>query len=170
MAKWTPVADRSASRLVRPGWTASCVEGLSQILLSGDLEAAFAAFDPRPASVGLWGIASPERAAIRIGRDRALLATQAPVALDAGWRSEGFAASDASDACAVLSLSGAELRELVAEATAADLDAGSPSAAILFAGVPALLYRVAEAEARLHVEAALWPYVWRWLETRQSAH
>ena len=41
-------------------------------LVTGDLSAAFAFQHPQPASVGLWEIARPA-AAIRIGRDRALL-------------------------------------------------------------------------------------------------
>lgn len=165
MAKWTPTPDWATVRLERSGWSAAPVAGLFQTLLSGDLAAALARLDPAPASVGFWAIASPERAAIRIGRDRALLVGASPLGLATGWRA-GYAASEASDAYAVLQLAGADLRALVAEATAADPEAGSPSAAILFAGVPALLYRVAEAQARLHVEAPLAPYVWRWLETR----
>ena len=158
MAKWTPTPDWTRARLERPGWSAAPVLGLFQMRLSGDLAAA-----PNP--VGFWGIASPQRAAVRIGRDRALLVSTTPLDIAPGWR-DGFAASEASDAFGVLELAGAELRALVAEATAVDPEAGSPSAAILFAGVPALLYRVAEDRARLHVEAPLAPYLWRWLETR----
>jgi hypothetical protein len=165
MAKWTPVPDWTTARLTRPGWNAAYVAGLFQTLISGDLTAAFARLDPQPVSVGLWRIARAP-AAIRIGRERALLVASRAFALGWGWREEGWAATDASDAYGVLSLSGPALRQLVAEATSAEVEAGSPSAAIHFAGVPALLYRVREDEARLHVEAALAPYVWRWLETR----
>ena len=84
----------------------------------------------------------------------------------AGWRAAGWAATDASDGYGVLSLGGGELRALIAEASSADVETASPSASILFAGVPALLYRVAEDEARLHAEAPWLPYLWRWLETR----
>jgi hypothetical protein len=149
MAKWTPAPDFSAARLERPGLTATPLHGLKQTLVSGDLAGI--------ATVGFWGIAPPPRYAIRIARDRALFIGEAPA---------GFVASEASDAYAVFALEGEGLRALVAEACAADPDAGSPSAAALFAGVPALLYRVAEGEARLHVEASLAAYVWRWLETR----
>src|SRR3569833_1324441 len=165
MAKWTPVPDWSTARLTRPGWNAAYVEGQFQTLISGDLAAAFAGLDPQPVSVGLWGMAAAP-ATVRIGRDRALLVASQPFASGWGWRQDGWAATDASDAFRVLSLSGPALRSVIAEATSADIDAGSPSAAIQFAGVPALLYRVAEREARLHVEASFAPYVWRWLETR----
>lgn len=165
MAKWAPVPGWSAARLARPGWSAAYIAGEFQTLLSGDLTAAFARLDPQPVSVGLWQLARLP-AAIRIGRDRALLVGAQAFALSSGWQEGGWAASDASDAYSVLSLTGSALRSIIAEATSADIDAGSPSAAIQFAGVPALLYRVREDEARLHVEAALAPYVWRWLETR----
>jgi len=165
MAKWTPVPDWSAARLTRPGWNAAYIAGLFQTLISGDLTAAFARLDPRPVSVGFWQIAHAP-AAIRIGRDRALLVGSQAFTVGWGWREDGWAATDASDAYGVLSLGGRALREIVSEATSADVDADSPSAAVQFAGVPALLYRVCADEARLHVEAALAPYVWRWLETR----
>ena len=58
------------------------------------------------------------------------------------------------------------MAEIVRESTAADLEASSRSAAILFAGVQAILYRRGEQRARLHVEAPFGPYLWRWLEAR----
>jgi sarcosine oxidase gamma subunit len=165
MTKWTIAPDWSVARLTRPGWTGTPVSGLFQTLLSGDLDAAFASFDPRPASVGLWEIASPSRAAIRIAWDRALLVSTEPTLLTTGWRAGGWAASDASDAWSVIDIVGAQAPTLVAGATSADLGAASPSASILFASVPALLYRLAPDHARLHVESSLAPYLWRWLET-----
>ena len=149
---------------MRPGLAVEPVVGLQQTLMSGNLAAALGAL----ATVGFWEIAPGPRYAVRVARDRALLVSPppSPSLVSTGWRAEGWAASDASDAYGVLKLAGAGLRALVAEATAADPDLRSPSAAILFAGVAALLYRVAEDDARLHVETGLLPYVWRWLETR----
>ena len=66
----------------------------------------------------------------------------------------------------MLELDGAGLLTLVSEATAADLDAGSRSASIMFAGIPCLLYRTGQMTARLHVERPLATYVWHWLERR----
>ena len=166
MAKWTPAPDWSAARLKRADWRASPVDGLIQLLVSGDLEAAFATLSPPPASTGLWEIARGSLVAVRIGRDRALLASRAAIDLPRGWQAGGWAATDASDAYQIFDIEGPALRQIVAEATSADVEAGSRSAAIQFASVPALLYRTAEDCARLHVEAALAPYVWRWLETR----
>ena len=53
---------------------------------------------------------------------------------------------------------------LAAEGTAAVLDGGSPSASVVFAGVPCLLYRTAPQAARLHVESPFAAYIWTWLE------
>ena len=166
MAKWSPAPDWRTARLVRGDWQAAAVTGLWLTRLSGDLDAVFAKLDRQPASVGLWEIADPDYAAIRIGRDRAVLVSTAPVALALGWHPEGFAVSDASDSYIVMGFSGEGVRALIAEATSADFETGSPSASILFAAVPALLYRTGESEARLHVEASLAPFLWRWLETR----
>jgi heterotetrameric sarcosine oxidase gamma subunit len=165
MAKWTRAPDWTSARLERSGWRARPAPDLFQTLLTGKLDAALASFNPRPKSIGLWEIASAW-SAIRIGRDRALVVGNRPAALATGWRADGWAASDASDAYRALDISGANLRSIIAEATSADMDAGSPSASILFVGVPALLYRLGHDEARLHVEASFAPHVWRWLETR----
>jgi sarcosine oxidase gamma subunit len=165
MAKWSPAPDWRAARLTRSDWSAAPADDLSQLLISGNLAAALATFEPAPVSVGLWQIA-PTGGAIRIARDRALLVAAQALAAPAGWQAAGWVATDASDAYRVIEIAGSALRAIVAEAVSADLDAGSPSAAILFAGVPALLYRTGETRARLHVEAALAPYVWRCLETR----
>jgi hypothetical protein len=165
-SKWTPVPDWSAARLARSDWRAAPAGELFRALVTGDLEAALASLNPRSASVGLWDIAPGPLAAIRIGRDRALLVASAPAATPWGWRPGGWAVSDASDAYKAFDITGPALRQIVAEATSANVEGGSPSAAIQFAGVPGLLYRIAADQARLHVETALAPYVWRWLETR----
>ena len=68
----------------------------------------------------------------------------------------------------MIDIDGPSMRDVLAEATSVDLDAGSPSASLLFAGVNAILYRMAEDRARLHVEAGFGPYLWRWLEERRS--
>lgn len=164
---WSPAPDFSTAAIDRNGWTVRPVSGLAQMLVSGDLAAARAAFAPDTAEVGLWEIAAPRSCLVRIARDRALVVSAGgSQSVASGWRSEGFAASDASDLYAVFDLHGPAIRTVVAEACAADLDAASPSAATLFAGFHALLYRTAENGARLHVEAPFAPALWRWLEER----
>ncbi len=166
MARWTPPPDWTRARLSRDRWSARPVLGLSQTLVSGDLSRALEALAAHANSIGAWEIALEAPTAIRIGRDRLLLVSEAPGAAATGWRAEGWASSDVSDALAIFELAGDDLAELVSEATSLDLSAPGPSAAILFAGVGALLYRTRADVARLHVENAHAAYIWRWLETR----
>lgn len=166
MAKWTPTADWSHAELIREHWRARPVLGLTQTLIGGRLDLALAALAPGARFVGLWQFADVAPYALRIGRDKAQLVGGIAAVERSGWRDDGWTASAASDAQAVFEIEGAATRDIVAEAVAADLDAESPSAAVVFAGVPALLHRAASGAARLHVEASLAAYVWRWLETR----
>jgi hypothetical protein len=164
---WEPVPDFGTAVLRRDGLAARAVSGLGQVLVSGDLRAA-AALAPEAPIVGLWDIAETPTFFLRMARDRALLVSPQPLAVRPGWRAEGFAASPADDAFTVLEIAGDDLASVVAEATGADLSVGSPSAAIRFCGVDALLCRSGPDTARLHVERAFAPYVWRWLETREG--
>ncbi len=164
--KWTPWPEWREARLERNGWTAYAISGLGQTLVSGRLAAARTELASGATEVGLWQLAEGGELMVRIARDRALIVTEGSPGVLPGWRAEGYAASPADDAWVVLEISGSGLRELVAEAVTADLDAGSRSAAIPFAGATCLLYRTRNDRARLHVETGLAPYVWRWLETR----
>lgn len=165
---WEPVPDLDTAVIRRDRLAVHAVSGLGQMLVSGDLAAAATALAPEAPMVGLWGIADTPTFFLRMARDRALLVSPQPFTIRPAWRAEGFAASPADDAFTVLEIAGADLAMVVAEATGADLSAGSPSAAIRFGGVDALLCRSAPDTARLHVERAFAPYVWRWLETREG--
>ncbi|MEO3385420.1 hypothetical protein [Mesorhizobium sp. CAU 1741] len=162
---WTPAPGLSA-RIERNDFSAGFVTGLQQVLISGDLDKAAAAIAPSAREVGLWGLAEGTQTWVRFARDRALLVSTASLEIAPGWR-DGYVATPCDDGYAVIDLSGPALPEVVAEATSADLEAGSPSAAILFAGVTALLYRSNPRTARLHVESPLAAYLWRWLEERK---
>jgi len=167
--KWTPLpAGWAEAAIRRDGFYARRVLGLGQMLVSGDLNAASAALGASAPSLGLWQVAETPPALVRIARDRALLVSERPLAVEDGWHEQGFALSSADDAWAVLEIQGEALPDLMAEGAAGNLAGKSPSAATLFAGVPCLLYRAAPSTARLHVEAPLLPYVWRWLETREG--
>ncbi|SRR5690606_383703 len=166
--KWSPAPDWRHASIERTSWSARPVFGLGQTLVSGNLEVARSALWPKAEPVGLWGIAKRD-ALVRIARDRALLVGDRPVAIQPGWNAEGgWAVSLADDAWFVFELSGDSARAVCAQATSADLEKGSPSAAVLFAGVTALLYRTDEITARLHVERGFAPYLWRWLETLEG--
>lgn len=163
---WTPAPDWRAASLEGEGWRARRIHGLGQTLVSGDLDAARAALAPGAGEVGLWGVAGEGAGdgayAARIARDRALLVTPSPLAAAPGWR-DGFAVSPCDDLYAAVEISGPAMPQLVAEGTAADLEAGSRSAAVLFSGVSCLLYRAGPERARLHVESPFAAYIWTWL-------
>lgn len=162
---WTPAPDMAVAAIERAGFSARFRGGLGQTLLSGDLAAAIATLAPGAPEVGLWGLASQEPLWLRIARDRALLVSAAPLDLAPGWR-DGFVATPCDDGYAVIELAGAAMPDVLAEGISAALAAGSRSAAVLFAGVPILLYRTGAETARIHVESALATYLWTWLERR----
>jgi sarcosine oxidase gamma subunit len=165
-AFWTPVPDWPSAVLEGEGWTARPVLGLHRILVSGDLETAVATLAPDAPSIGLWQIAEGEVHALRIGRDRMLITSTVPLAVEPGWNTGGFAVSPADDAYATLEIKGPKLGELLAEMTFVDLDGGSRSAATLVCGQQALLHRTSTDCARIHIEAPLATYLWHWLERR----
>ena len=82
--------------------------------------------------------------------------TPAPLAFADGWR-DGWSATGVDDGWTTVEVSGADAPRALAQATSADLAAGSPSAAIVFFGLRGLLTR-RHAGFRLHVEAP-------WLKT-----
>ncbi len=162
---WRP-APAVTDQIRRPGLEARFVTGLGQTLVTGNLDAASATLASDAPEIGLWGLASEGKYSVRIARDRALLVSPTPLAVAAGWRN-GYVATPCADAYAILDLSGEELPQVIAEATSVDLDAGSRSAAILFAGVTVFLYRASHSTARLHVESPLAAYLWTWLTERR---
>lgn len=161
---WASEPDWLDVRLQRPGWLAQPIHGLGQMRLSGNLEPALAEFAPAAQSVGLWQIASELPICLRIGRDKALLVTPQPLVAPPAWSEQGFAASKADDAYRVIEISGPEIEELASELTMASLNAKSPSAATLVAGIPALLYRSSEKAMRIHIERAYAAHLWHFLE------
>jgi sarcosine oxidase gamma subunit len=163
---WSPQPDWENARIERDGYSVRRALGLGQTLVSGEIDAAIAEFTPDAPEAGLWSVVKAEPFAVRIGRDRALLVSPAPLGVAPGWRN-GCAVTPCDDAYAILEISGVALREILAEGTAVDIEAGSRSAAALFAGVTVFLYRIGPETARLHVEAPLAAYLWAWLEGRR---
>jgi hypothetical protein len=168
MAKWTPPPDWMMARIIRADWSATPVFGLGLTIIGGNLTAATAALAPDACELGLWHIAPAGPLLLRIGRDKALLVTDDATDVSAGWRSDGWYATPATGAYAVIDIDGDALDAMIREATATNVGAGSPSTATLFAGVTALLIRMRYNAARLFVEVGHAPYVWRWLETRSG--
>jgi sarcosine oxidase gamma subunit len=168
MAKWTPVPDWSAAMIEREDWRARPASLRWAALIAGDIAKAIAALAPGAPEIGLWQVAAAPRHVLRIARDKALFVASEPLDMTFGWNAGGWSATPADSMFRLFDLSGPAMRRVIAEASAGDLDLGSRSAAILFATVPALLYRGAPDVARLAVETGFAPYVWRWLETREG--
>ncbi len=160
--EWPPARGRSGLLIDRPRLQARALDWLGQTLISGDLDAAVAALAPGAPTLGLDALAPEGAHALRIGRLSALLVTPAPLAFADGWR-DGWSATGVDDGWTTVEVSGADAPRALAQATSADLAAGSPSAAIVFFGLRGLLTR-RHAGFRLHVEAPWLKTLLAWLD------
>lgn len=109
------------------------------LLIQGDAESAIAAIAPGAPLIGLGGRIPDRSHALRIARDRVLLRLPAPVTFRAGWHSGGYSVIPADDLYRGMILSGQGARELAGALTHANIEAGSPSAAIRLADAACLL-------------------------------
>lgn len=166
MAKWTPSPAWTAAQIVRADWSAKPILGLSMALVAGNIAAATSALAPNLSRVGAWQMVSASDHVLRIARDKALVVTLAPIPFETGWNAAGFSVTDASGAYGVIEIAGPALAEIIAEASAVDIDARTRSAALLFAGIACLAARTAPDVARVYMEAGYMTYLWRWLERR----
>ena len=146
------------------GLTIRCEPPSGATLISGDLEAAIDALAPGAPMLGLLAPLTPLPHALRIARDRALICTAGPLAVE-GWHAR-FAASAADDLFLVFTVTGHRAADI--ESACMSAEAGSPSAATLFAGHLALVARVSDGiSVRVqHPEAAA---VWARLEALSRA-
>jgi len=159
---WAPARRLSGALIDKPRLAARAVEGLGRTLISGDLEAALAALAPGTPTLGLYALAPEGAHALRIARDRALLVTPALLGAADGWR-DGFCATPVNDGWATVDVTGPDAPLALMQGTSADLGGGSPSAAVLFAGLRCLLART-EAGFRLHVETPWLEALLSWLD------
>jgi sarcosine oxidase gamma subunit len=159
---WTPARGAKGALIAKPGLSARARGRIGQTLISGDLDAALAALAPGAPFVGLYGMAPDRAHALRIARDKALLVTPAPIRAAEGWR-EGWSATSVDDGWVALDVKGSHAPLVLMQGTAADLTAGSPSAALLLAGRRCLLARI-EAGFRLHVERPWLEALLTWLD------
>ncbi len=159
---WTPARRGEGMLLDRPRLRAQAMAGRGHTLISGDLEAAIAALAPGAPLLGLHAPAPDGAYVPSIGRNRALLVTPASIAPRDGWR-DGWCATSVDDGWAAIDVEGFDAPLTLAQGTSADLTAGSPSAAVLFAGLRCLLVRT-DAGFRLHVEAPWLEALLTWLD------
>jgi len=158
---WAPARRAEGLLIERPRLVARALAARGQALISGDLEAAVAGLAPGAPLLGLYALAPTGAHALRIARDRALLVTPAPLGA-IGGRDFWFATS-VDDGWAAVEVEGADAPCALAQGTAADLDAGSPSAAARFADMRCLILRT-DSGFRLHVEAPWLEALLAWLE------
>jgi sarcosine oxidase gamma subunit len=159
---WAPARRVEGTLVARPGFTALARTGIGQTLVSGDLDAALAALAPGAPLLGLYGVAPEGPHALRIARDRALLETPVPLRAADGSR-EGWCATAVDDGWIAVDIEGPDAGLVLLQGTAVDLSAGSPSAAVLFAGSRVLLART-QAGFRLHIEASWLEALLAWLD------
>ncbi|MEZ5801888.1 MAG: hypothetical protein R3E51_00245 [Rhizobiaceae bacterium] len=157
--------DWALARLSGPSIAICLVTGLTQRLVSGDVDP-FAPRDTISAGMsGALGLALGERYAVRVARDRLLVVGVSPAELADGWHDEGWAVTTVSAALRVVEARGEGIRDLLARGTTLDPDDPGPCAAMSFAGMMATIYGHAEAGTlRIHVDRGLASYLWEWLE------
>lgn len=157
---WPRIPDWSGTAYEGRGIHVTTVAGLTQHLVSGNLA-------PFGESIGGLGIARGRRAAVRAARDRILAINADPDLVARGWHEEGFAVTDVSAMYHVFEISGAGVWALLREALLIDPGDAGPSAAVMFAGLHAVLYYQGDRETlRLHVERGHAAYLVNWLEAR----
>lgn len=157
---WPRIPDWSGTTYEGRGIHVATVHGLAQHLISGN----FSAFG---AEIGALGVAPDDRAVIRLARDRVLVTNADPALVAAGWHGDGYAATDVSAMYHVFDIIGTGLPALLGEALLIDPENAGPSAAVVFAGLQAVLYCVGSRDRlRLHVERGHAAYLVNWLEAR----
>ena len=156
---WTPAAPAEEIRLTGDGVTLTGLPPVPQVMVSGDLTAWLAA-NGLPGTAGLLSETRGDRYAVRLSRQRMLIVGEEQSPRSAGW-SVGCASTPMTGALAVVEIAGPRAMDLVARATAVDPRAPSPSAALLFAGMQAVLYRHGAA-LRLHLDRGLVAYLASW--------
>ena len=159
---WAQARPFDGTLVARPGFSVRALTGIGQTLVSGDCEAAVAAIAPGAPTIGLYQRVPEAAHALRIARDRALIVTPAPLALDDGFR-DGYCITRLDDGFAALEVEGEGAPLVLMQGCAEDLSAGSPSAAVLFAGLRVLLAG-AQAGFRLHVERSGAEALLTWLD------
>ncbi|MEW9613242.1 sarcosine oxidase subunit gamma family protein [Shinella sp. S4-D37] len=161
---WRPEPDWAEACLAGPGITILAITSLTQRLVSGDLGRFLAQYD-LGGDVGGLKVASGERYAVRLARDRMLVVGLATDECADGWHAAGYAVTSIGSGQRVLEMRGEGVRDLLARAVTVDPDHAGPSAAMPFGGVTCAVYCHEGPQAlRVHVERGLAASLWEWLE------
>ena len=159
---WPPARRPGGTLIERPRLKARALAGSGSTLISGDVGGAVQTLAPGAPVFGLHALAPEGAHALRIARDRALLATPSPLGWTDGWR-DGWCATSVDDGWAAIDVSGPDAPLALMQGTPVELAGGSPSAAVLFAGLRCLLLRT-EAGFRLHLEAPWLEALLTWMD------
>lgn len=167
--KWSPAPDWRATTISTPGLSIRSLGGFSQYLVSGNLAAWHEISGMDSGAVGALSIAQGDRYALRVARDRILAVSQTPLGIAPGWHAQGFAVSAFDAGLHMIEIEGPATPSLFARATTLDPEGTTASASLLFAGISALCCRHGHAgRLRVHMDRALAPYLWKWLEQTVS--
>lgn len=170
ISPWRAAPEGAAARLDLPDLRIRALDLNDLALVSGNLTA-FADLSGLDAGgAGALGTVDGERYTVRLGRDRLLAVGLLPETLHEGWNAQGFALTAMGGASQVFEIAGPGISGLLARATTIAPDNPGPAAALVFAGVPACLYRHQPSDAlRLHVDRSLAAYLWDWLHEEFAA-
>jgi len=161
--EWGRIPDRETQRLDMQGLAVHNVLGLTQYMVSGNLQAAAKRVGVDADGVGAMGLASGARYTVRLARDRLLIVCDENGLLEHGWHDSGYAVTEMSAALEIFELSGPVARDVVKRATTLSHGGTSPCAATIFAGVTACVYRYGDDHTvRIHLDRGLAPYLWNW--------
>lgn len=162
--KWTAAPDWHQAVVELSGLAVRSRAGLHQYLVSGNLDAWSSASGLPARGAGAFGITGGDRYAVQVARDRVLVVSATPLDIGNGWHEQGFGVTEISAGLHVFEGEGPGLPELIARATPVDPYRASASAAMLFGGVNAIVYRY-DAGLRIHVDRSLATYLWSWIGT-----
>jgi sarcosine oxidase gamma subunit len=163
--KWTAAPDWSVAMLELKDTRVRSLALPEKAIVSGDLKAFGRETGLDPKGVGANGHAHGDTYSVRLARDRLMVVGDLPDTARAGWNDAGFAITLIGGGEHVFELSGPGVAGLLSLAMTLSPAEHSASAAVGFAGVPAVIYRHGSSGAhRLHVERGLAVYLWSWLQ------
>jgi sarcosine oxidase gamma subunit len=163
---WRSLPDLNAENLVVGAARIRAIDVGGQFLVSGALDQAAAAAGVDSGGAGALGRVSGTHFSVRLARDRLLIVSDDDAILTPGWHEEGYAVTEMTGAFTVFEISGPDAMDVVKRASTIETAIPSPSAAVNFAGIGAVLYRHGPDNAiRVHVERGLAAYLWQWFAT-----
>lgn len=157
---WVSAEPDVGEQQHRDGVTLTLIPTPPMTMVSGDITQLAVTHDT--AVVGLGEVPPTQSFLVRLARDRALWIRPPKHTPTDGWH-DGAAWTEVDGSYAVVQVEGVRSMHLLQQGTSVNLQEGSPSATLLFAGQAATLTREGAAWWIL-VERAWLPCIWTWLE------